>query len=100
VSKVKKSIDLGLVIKLSVPEGMTERTLLDAVFNAMRGVGDPDDGVNMLADIGYYVADKIAENLEAVGSEIEHGGSSGYCPKLEGDTRTPRQRAIDLEAQG
>ena len=100
MSKVKRSIDLGLVIKLDVPEGMTERALLDAVFNAMGGKGDPREGVNMLADIGYYVADKIAENLKAVGSEIERGGGSGYCPKLEGDTRTPRQRAIDLEARG
>jgi len=93
------NIDLGLVLNnVKVPSTMSDQEALDHIFRAICGEGDIDYGVNMLADVSFYVSDKIGENLEGMGSLVKVNGSS-VQPKLKGDTRSPRQRSLDYQSK-
>ena len=93
------NIDLGLVLNnVKVPSSMSDQEALDHIFRAICGEGDCRRNVNLLADVGFYVANKIGENLENIGSPIEVNGSS-VQPKPKGDTRSPRQRFLDYQSK-
>ena len=60
---MKTKIDLGLTITIEYPETLDE-SVLTRIFDAVRGKGDIRKGINMNADIGYYVANKLKENMD------------------------------------
>ena len=94
------NIDLGLVLKnVKVPSSMSDQEVLDHILRVVLGEGDPRSGINMFADVSYYVSSKIEENLDAIGSPIEVSGNISFQPKPEGDTRTPRQRSLDYQSK-
>ena len=88
-------IDLGMVITVEVPDDMSDYAACGEIFEAMGGKGDPRDGTNMNALVTYYVGQRLKENLENTGSKIQATGGMGGSVRVEGDTRTPRQRALD-----
>tara|TARA_B100000424_G_scaffold259119_1_gene241687 strand:- start:1259 stop:1585 length:327 start_codon:yes stop_codon:yes gene_type:complete len=94
----KMNIDLGLVLHVSVPSTMSDQEVLDHIFRASCGEGDSRQGVNMLADMSFYVASQIGDNLKNIGSPVETQGS-GIQPKPKGDTRSPRQRFLDYQSK-
>jgi len=94
------NIDLGLVLNnVKVPSSMSDQEVLDHIFRVVGGEGDPRNGVNMFADMSFYVSSKIQENLKNIGSTIEADHSITFQPKLKGDTRTPRQRSLDYQSK-
>ena len=95
--KRQVSIDLGLVVTVEVPEFMSDWDACGEVDRVVGGAGDPRNGVNMLASVGYATAHRIRQNLENLSSPVRATGSSGTIIRVEGDTRTPRQRAIEEE---
>ena len=54
----KIKVDLGLVIEVEYP-GALDTSVLRRIFRATRGDGDIRKGINMNADIGWYVANKL-----------------------------------------
>ena len=93
------NIDLGLVLNnVKVPSSMSDQEVLDHIFRVVGGEGDPLNGVNMFADMSFYVTSKIKDNLKSIGSPIKADHNISFTPKPEGDTRTPRQRSLDYEA--
>lgn len=90
----KREIDLGLTLTVKVPEGMEDSEILDLVFRACSGEGDPRNGLNMLANVNFAVQDQIESNIRNIGSPLEIVGS-GLSVKIKGDNRTPRQRYLD-----
>jgi len=65
---MKVTIDLGITIDFETTKEFSEGdTFLEHIFKAMRGEGDLRKGINMKADIGWYVQDKLKENLAAKG---------------------------------
>ena len=94
------NIDLGLVLNnVKVPSSMSDQEALDHIFRVVLGEGDIRQGVNMFADVSYYVSSKIEENLANIGSPIEVSGNISFQPHPEGDTRTPRQRSLDYQSK-
>ena len=93
----KLSIDLGLVIDVNVPDEMSDGDACGVIFDVSEGKGDPRYGMNMNADVAYFVGEQIKANLAAIESPVEFGGGARVTIKVEGDTRTPRQRAIEDE---
>ncbi len=91
------NIDLGLVLHVSVPSTMSDQEVLEHIFRASCGEGDSRQGLNMLADVSFYVSSQIGDNLKNIGSPVKTQGG-GIQPKPKGDTRTPRQRSLDYEA--
>ena len=64
----KVRIDLGLTIDFESIKAFCETNTFERhVYDAMRGKGDNRKGINMKADIGWYVANKIEENLPSQG---------------------------------
>ena len=90
----KMNVDLGLVLNMEVPKDMPDSEVLDLVFRASNGEGDERFGLNMWANVGFAVQTQLEENLENMGVSLSINGSE-FCIKPKGDTRTPRQRAID-----
>ena len=65
---MKVTIDLGIAIDFETTESFSAtNTFEEHIFEAMRGEGDDRKGVNMNADIGWYVQNKLEENLTAKG---------------------------------
>lgn len=90
-------IDLGLVVIVEVPEFMSDWEACGEIDRVVGGAGDPRNGVNMLASVSYAAAQRIRQNLENISSPIRATGSSETIIRVKGDTRTPRQRAIEEE---
>ena len=88
------TIDLGLKLNLSVPPTMSEKDVLDFIYRAMCGEGDPRVGLNLLANVDFTLHQQVQSNLANMNASIDVKGS-GFQPKVEGDTRTPRQRYLD-----
>ena len=59
----KQRIDLGLTITIEYPESLDD-SVLTRIFDAVRGKGDIRRGINMNANIGHYVANKLKENMD------------------------------------
>jgi hypothetical protein len=95
----EEKVDLGIFVKLLVPDEMSEKELLDFVYRALQGEGHHLCDINMRTDLAFEASYRLEKNLENLGSGIKIGSSSGHCCKLHGDTRTPRQRAKDFERQ-
>ena len=87
----KREIDLGLTLTVKVPEGMEDSEILDLVFRACSGEGDPRNGFNMLANVNFAVQDQIESNIRNIGSPLEKG--SGLSVKIM--IIAPRQRYLD-----
>ena len=69
MKEITVSINLNLYAK--VPDQMTKDQILDAVYNAAGGAGDPNHGINALADLAYYTKVQIENNLKNLGHNIE-----------------------------
>ena len=89
-----REIDLGLVLNLSVPVEMTDEEILDYIYKGMCGVGDPRSGTNILANVDFALKEQMDANLANMESNIQVNGTV-FQPKIKGDERTPRQRAMD-----
>ena len=64
----KVQIDLGLIIDFETIKAFSKTNTFERhIYDAMRGKGDVRKGINMKADIGWYVANKIQENLTSQG---------------------------------
>ena len=63
-SKVK------IMITLECESSPTEN-IVNRVYDAMRGHGDKRQGINMKADIGWYLKDKIEENIKNANGNSE-----------------------------
>lgn len=88
-------IDLGMVITVNVPDSMSDWDVCGEIYEAVGGKGDVNKVTNMNADLTFYVGQSLKENLKNTKSRIQTNGSAKSCVKVEGDTRTPRQRAIE-----
>ena len=93
--KRKVEIDLGMVITVEVPEFMSDWDACGEIDRVVGGEGDPGNGLNMLASVGFAAADRIGQNLANISSPVRATGSVKTIIKVEGDTRTPRQRSIE-----
>jgi len=79
----KVKIDLGLIIDFETVKAFSETDTFEGhVYDAMRGMGDVRKGVNMKADIGWYVANKIEENLASIGLG-EHCKVTGHSMQIK-----------------
>lgn len=93
--KRQVEIDLGLVVTVEVPEFMSDWEACGEIDQVVGGAGDPEGGITMLASVSYAAADRIRQNLENLSSPIRATGSYETLIKVKGDTRTPRQRALE-----
>lgn len=94
------NIDLGLVLhNVKVPSSMSDQEVLDHIFRVIGGEGDIRQGVNMFADVSFYVSSQIQDNLKNMGSPVKATHNISFSPKLKGDTRTPRQRSLDYDSK-
>lgn len=73
---MKKTIDLGLTIEIEYPNSCSG-TVHHRIFEATKGEGDIRKGINMNANISWYVANKIQENLNNQGLDHIKIGNSG-----------------------
>ena len=87
---VKVSINLNLYAK--VPDEMTKEQILEAVYNAAGGAGDPRHGINALADIGYYTQYQIESSLKNLGHNIEINSVTSQIGASQGMWSTPFAR--------
>ncbi len=94
MSERKMNIDLGLTLDVSVPSNMSDQDVLDAIYRVACGEGDPRNGMNLMASLNFYVQSQIEDNLKNIGSPIQINGC-GLQVHPQGDSRTPRQRALD-----
>lgn len=90
----KMDINLGLVLNVIVPSDMNDNEVLDGIYRVACGEGDPRNGVNLMASLNFYVQSQIEDNLKNIGSPIQINGC-GLQVHPQGDSRTPRQRALD-----
>lgn len=88
------NINLGLKIEVQTPSNLSDKEVLDLIFQAAEGQGDPRYGANLLANLNFYVQDRLQENLTSMNTSLKIGSCS-IQPHPDGDTRTPRQRALD-----
>ena len=76
MKKAKVEIEIYLEIEIceaDKPEQeMSEEHILNAVWNASRGSGDPREGTSMLADLGYAFQVQLSENLENNGYKVNN----------------------------
>ena len=91
-------LDLGLMLKVRVPDEMSDAEVIDAIYRTATGEGDPLDGVNLMASINWYVQAKVQENLDNIGIPIQVNGS-GIQVKPKGDLRTPRELSLAYETK-
>tara|TARA_Y100000310_G_C20687095_1_gene819740 strand:- start:994 stop:1233 length:240 start_codon:yes stop_codon:yes gene_type:complete len=59
-------INLGLTVDVET-NNLEHDNLKEQIFESMKGKGDERLGTNMYANIGYYVANKLEENLHNQG---------------------------------
>ena len=59
-------INLGLTVDVET-NNLEHDNLKEQIFESMKGKGDERLGTNMYADIGYYVANKLEDNLHNQG---------------------------------
>lgn len=88
------NINLGLKIEVQTPSNLNDREVLDLIFQAAEGKGDPRYGANLLANLNFYVQSQLQSNLTSMSAPLKIGSCS-FGPHPDGDPRTPRQRALD-----
>ena len=73
-------VDLGMSIdcEINIDSNFYRNMFKQSIYDAVRGKGDTRKGINMNADIGFYVASKIQENLD-------NEGLGDFC-KITGHT--------------
>ena len=71
MEKDRKTVQVGLGLsidcEINTNSNFYRNKFERSIYNAVRGKGDTRKGINMNADIGYYVANKIQENLDNEG---------------------------------
>ena len=76
MKKVKVEIEIYLEMEIcdsDKPEQeMGKEHILNAIWNACRGSGDPREGTSMLADMGYAFQVQLSENLENNGYKVNN----------------------------
>ena len=80
----KIKVDLGLIIEVEYP-GALDTSVLRRIFRATRGDGDIRKGINMNADIGWYVANKLQENIDNTYADdcVKIGNHSIHIKKVK-----------------
>jgi len=64
---VKVNLGLSIDCEINTDSNFYRNKFERSIYDAVRGKGDVRKGINMNADIGYYVATKIQENLDSEG---------------------------------
>ena len=70
------SVDFGLVVDFQVPKQITTERFLQAVYDAVGGLGHPEHLVSMQADFAWRAGRTIAEQVQKnTAWDVKFGGS-------------------------